>query len=99
MSRKSNKQSTTITFRTDVEMKRSLDQKAQELGTTSTELIKDGIERMLSEESTLKGRVRIMVENQNRFNQLFQKIEEGNITEIKKVALEILKGEQEAWQL
>lgn len=99
MSRKSNKQSTTITFRTNIEMKRNLDQKAQELGTTSTELIKDGIERVLSEDSTLKGRVRIMVENQNRFNHLFQKIEEGNITEIKKVALEILKGEQEAWQL
>ena len=96
---KKTKKTTTIKFRTDTKTKEKLDKKAKELNTTTTELIKDGIERVLSEDKPLKSRVGIMVENQIRFNQLFQYIEERNLIGIKSTAIEIYRGEQEAWQL
>lgn len=97
MNKKTN--STVINFRIDNKTKSRLDKKALELNTTRTELIKDGIERIIDDDQTLNNRVKIMVNNQELFNQLFRKIDNGSLQEVKSVAIEILKGEQKAWQL
>lgn len=88
-----------INFKIDANTKDLLQQKANELNTSMTEIIRDGIHRAIEEDNTLRQRMTIMVQNQELFERLFKAFENGSLNEAKNIAKEIWKGEQAAWQI
>ena len=88
-----------INFKIDTNTKNLLQQKANELNTSMTEIIRDGIHRAIEEDNTLRQRMTIMVQNQELFERLFKKIRNGSLDEVEKIAEEIWKGEKAAWQI
>ena len=77
--------------------------KADELGISFTDFLAEGAIRMLESNHTEKQRVTIMVRNQEIITQAFGVL--GSIPstakteELKELLLDILRGEEEAWQL
>ena len=88
-----------INFKIDTNTKDLLQQKANELNTSMTEIIRDGIHRAIEEDNTLRQRMTIMVQNQELFESLFIAFVFGSLNEAKNIAKEIWKGEQAAWQI
>lgn len=90
---------TRINIKIDSNTKDLLQQKAKELNTSMTEIIKDGIYQTIEEDNTQRQRMTIMVQNQELFERLFKKIRNGSLDEVEKIAEEIWKGEKAAWQI
>lgn len=90
---------TRINLKIDTNTKDLLQQKANELNTSMTEIIRDGIHRAIEEDNTLRQRMTIMVQNQRLFESLFNAIKNSSLNEAQNIAEEIWKGELAAWQI
>lgn len=89
----------TINIRVSKEFDETITNKAKELGISKTEVLKIGA-HVTGETKTMKERIGILVENQERFNILLPLLEKYNAPQdVKDLTVEILKGEQKVWQL
>lgn len=89
-----------IDIRTSKMRKDMLKNKSKELGVSVTELIQNGIDRVLESDTTVRQRTKILVENQERFLKLIWLIdEEATKEKLIKAVEEIMKEEMKLWRV
>jgi len=71
-----------MNFRIDNTLKTLLENKAIELNTTQTDIIKNGIYRMLDETNTDKQKTEMIVRNQERINRLLRRIDTSMLASV-----------------